>query len=548
MRHHLLRLQRYLYEWPLLIRHGTRFSDITMSENEEGHTNQQPYRSNHQEQQALYNRPLVRTEDSAASLLEYSQSSEEAYSHKRDGSTNTGLQASTVSGSTSFRFREDISGSSRVVRFASSSYPEGNPSVVNSQYQQNQQRKIQSVDEGAPLVYTDNQTSSSAKQRRHRHHHRQRGGGATVNRETFLDTPNRWVTQLAYSFRTPPAPKTKKQPMTTEPTGESPHTADICKNTAIKGNPSGKHKLAVNNNPTQRHSSSFHSHGSESSPLLQLKEEQGINYNSFPLHYLGHNVQHSHRKLFASNRVHRHPYDYISVAVAFLKDYEAARPPTLASNVTVITPWHMGLYRVKYSTAYSFLLSSATLALFLSSALEGPSATNSNIRLHTISCLNLFALLIFGTDMWITRQFQKVNHNAKVKPSSNAGSKQMMGLPPVVIRARTSEANLLMRPLCLFGLFLALENVGWLLARPERTFVVLYSSIWKPIVLYYISAQARHAMEALLRIARTVTRVLIIEMVLILSFAAVACRLFTDFESFDHLSVAWLSLFKRTWE
>ena len=54
-------------------------------------------------------------------------------------------------------------------------------------------------------------------------------------------------------------------------------------------------------------------------------------------------------------------------------------------------------------------------------------------------------------------------------------------------------------------------------------------------------------MEALARIARTVIRVLLIEVVLILSFAAVACRLFQDFESFDHLSIAWLSLFKCTY-
>jgi len=198
------------------------------------------------------------------------------------------------------------------------------------------------------------------------------------------------------------------------------------------------------------------------------------------------------------------------------------------------------------------MLGSATIALFLSSALEGPSQTDSNSRMHALTSLNLYALVIFATDMWIRHQFQRQdlppNKHIYQQPQQPAGkaispSKTFTALP-VMVNTRRSQANLLTRPMCLFGLFLGLENMGWLVAEPDRTFVVLYSSIWKPIVLYYISSQARHAMEALMRIARTVVRVLVIEMVLILSFAAVACRLFQDFDPFDHLSVAWLSLFK----
>ncbi|CAB9517978.1 Two pore calcium channel protein [Seminavis robusta] len=527
-------------------------SDITMSEDEEGHNHQ--HQSNHRNY-----RPSEATEDSAASLLEYSQSSEEAYTHKREGTSSSSLLGSALSGGTSnFRFRDDLTSSSRVVRLPS----QGEDNNKGNRPHQYQQQQMQAVEEGTSLLPTEKLSSDNNHQRRHRkhppHHHKQRGGGAPVNRSTFLSTPNRWVAQLAYSFRTPPAPKQRKQAMNIdEAAGEfqqrgseaSAHTA-----TKSKGSKKGtgsRRKVAVHKGQGEHHHVAVHLNKSEASPLLPLKEDEEVfNNQTFPKkqYHHRHNVQHGHHKLFASNHVHRHPYDYISMAVAFLKDYEAARPPTLAPNISIITPWHMGLYRLKYSTLYSLLIASATVALFLSSALEGPSPTDSNIRMHTLSGLNIYALVIFGTDMWIRCQFLKAQRAARKVKSSNNGSsgsrhQMMRGLPP--IQTRTSQASLLMRPLCLFGLFLGLENLGWLIARPDRTFVVLYSSIWKPIVLYYISSQARHAMEALLRIARIVTKVLFIELVLILSFAAVAVRLFgSDFESFRHLSVAWLSLFK----
>ena len=209
-----------------------------------------------------------------------------------------------------------------------------------------------------------------------------------------------------------------------------------------------------------------------------------------------------------------------------------------------------GLGRLKFSTGYALVLGLAAVALFLSSALEGFSTTESSTRMQMISALNMYAMVVFGTDMWVRNQFQSIDYYnpspQQQRLSATAPRRLSPSRPalPVMLEPRKSQANLLTRPLFLFGLFLIFENLGWLWAKPNRDFVVLYSSIAKPIVLYYISRQARHAMEALVRIARTVIRVLVIELVLILSFAAVACRLFNDFESFDHLSVAWLSLFK----
>jgi len=73
---------------------------------------------------------------------------------------------------------------------------------------------------------------------------------------------------------------------------------------------------------------------------------------------------------------------------------------------------------------------------------------------------------------------------------------------------------------------------------------MLATALFKPIVLFYISHQARYALEALSRISRIVARVILIEFFLILSFAAVACRMYKNYESFQGLSSSWLSLFE----
>lgn len=508
-------------------------SEITIGEDEEGHHIYQ--QEQHERQHVQYFKQFNPNEECSSSFLEYSHSSDEAYAsnhrrHHRDDSN--------FSSATSFRFREDITASSRVVRFASSSDQGGSLSSTAAAEGY----------EDSPLRQLRNDNAKEIS-RHHRHHHhqnpRRRGSGgshpsskapsggtaSTSSRETLLSTPNRWVTQLAYSFRTPPAPKQfRKQPV------EDSHSHRLTDSTRApaKKEPKRNNLEGQKRNHTDR-TTRLHTH-SENTPLLPLKEEEeeeeaGLSTAAFAR-------QEQQRR---SMKLHRHPYDYISMAVAFLKDYEAGRPPTLAPDMTCITPWHLGLYRVKYSTTFSALLGSATLALFMSSALEGPSPADSDLRMHTISGLNLYALIIFATDLWIRYQFR--NPRQALQKPKPAVPQTMTSLPAMV-RTRTSQADLLTRPLFLFGLLLGFENLGWLLAKPDRTFVVLYSSIWKPVVLFYVSAKARHAMEALLRIATHVIRVLVIELVLILSFAAVACRLFTDFEHFEHLSAAWLSLFE----
>jgi cation transport ATPase len=120
-------------------------------------------------------------------------------------------------------------------------------------------------------------------------------------------------------------------------------------------------------------------------------------------------------------------------------------------------------------------------------------------------------------------------------------------------RQRDSSSQHLTKPMIVFLVVLILETMTRLLVsyiapndhdEQQHRPMILFSSIFKPMVLYYVSKRARDALAALRRILRTVMRVLLMELLIILMFAAIACRLFANFERFRDLSTAWLSLFE----
>jgi len=74
--------------------------------------------------------------------------------------------------------------------------------------------------------------------------------------------------------------------------------------------------------------------------------------------------------------------------------------------------------------------------------------------------------------------------------------------------------------------------------------IIVWSSILKPIVFFYVSAKARDALSALVRVTKIVFKVIMIELFLILSFATMACHLYFEFHPFRNLSSSFLSLFE----
>jgi hypothetical protein len=122
---------------------------------------------------------------------------------------------------------------------------------------------------------------------------------------------------------------------------------------------------------------------------------------------------------------------------------------------------------------------------------------------------------------------------------------RMYGLD-VQADTRHSERKLL-RPMVAFLLFLGLESWLWclfsLVAVIKRH--LIFTSIFKPLVFFYVSAKARNSLEALLRISQIVMRVLLVEFGLILTFASVACRMFGAHDSFRTLSISWVRTFTK---
>jgi hypothetical protein len=199
-------------------------------------------------------------------------------------------------------------------------------------------------------------------------------------------------------------------------------------------------------------------------------------------------------------------------------DYEAGRPPTLSANFDRITQWQLQIYRMHFSWAWRlFGVALPTVVLFLA---------HSQSNLVT-ALMHSYAILFFLIEVWMREQLYAQ------EPSSD----------------EYHSERRLNRPLLLFFILLGLESWIWYIfpPDPEAKVPALVSSIFKPVVFFYISLKARHALEGLSMITQIVARVIMIEMMLILAFAAVGCQLFREYESFKDLSASWLSLFERKW-
>jgi hypothetical protein len=227
----------------------------------------------------------------------------------------------------------------------------------------------------------------------------------------------------------------------------------------------------------------------------------------------------------------------VLVAAAFLQDCEANRPATFASaNLQEISSRQVTLYHLLHSRVFLGFKVAATFSFFISSFLEG-FEEGPAFRGFLLTGLNLFAISVVVADMSMHFEIRSSG------PKHNRQRRAAENLTPYSRRVRTSRSEKLVKPVILFCIVLGLENLSRLLVTRDNGFL-MFSSIFKPLILFYVSSQARDALAAVRRIIPIVVRVLVMEMLLILMFAAVACRLFHEYESFQDLKTAWLSLFK----
>jgi hypothetical protein len=217
------------------------------------------------------------------------------------------------------------------------------------------------------------------------------------------------------------------------------------------------------------------------------------------------------------------------IASCFLKDYEEGRPPTLSSDLDCITDQQLEMYHFKHSFHWKICSLMATLMLFLG---------NSSNRILTI-CLQMSSVLLFGVDLHMKYVFfQKTNHSHM---STMSIQSFRVPSPRRKIRAEQWLLHAVAAFLALFtiqswAVFLFLDdlNLHW------STLIV---SLFKPTVFFYQSRRARDALEALCRVGKKLLRVILVELFLILTFAAVACRLYANDDSFQNLARSWISLF-----
>ncbi len=205
------------------------------------------------------------------------------------------------------------------------------------------------------------------------------------------------------------------------------------------------------------------------------------------------------------------------VSAYFLMDYEASRPPTLQSDFESITSRQLYLYRIHFSWPWRWFVNLAILGLFLS---------HTQNRLST-AIMHSCVIAVFVVEIQMTEM--------------------MYGTDPRQDTRHPERA--LVRPMAAFLFLLGLESWMWYIFSvdmvPNRASPPIISAIFKPLVFFYVSTKARDSLEALWRISRIVARVLIVEFGLILTFAAVGCRLFAaEHDSFHNLSTSWLSLFE----
>lgn len=248
--------------------------------------------------------------------------------------------------------------------------------------------------------------------------------------------------------------------------------------------------------------------------------------------------QHQPSSRTISTRQHQHPSDSMfsllskeehraaTIAACFLKDYEDGRPPTFACPLdssgksSTISDRQLQLYRFKHSLQWKWGgLTLATILLFVGG--------NGSNRVWTL-VLQMTAVILLAVDLsmkYMLLIHQDQQHDVPITAAHGTQQQQLQSSPPRSTRAE----RWLMYALAVFLSIFTIHCwiVVWLswndhdqhdaMHRHPSTLVL---AMFKPLVFFYTSRHARDALEALARIGKKLLRVILIELFLILTFAA----------------------------
>ena len=258
----------------------------------------------------------------------------------------------------------------------------------------------------------------------------------------------------------------------------------------------------------------------------------------------------------------------VRIAAAFLNDYEAGQAPTLPPDLVNIADLHLHLHAIRFSKVWRVIMVFATGCLFVGSCFEGSDedeawetydraylAERIRRKQKTLLFCTVMPALVFVLDIsMMAILFSRRGHTERLldtllgagllQDGNGQAPSQSTKNAERPKKARTSRSFWWAMPVLLFLAVLSVETLVLTLsgAVMQRR---IWSSLAKPIVLFYVSSRTRNALDALNRVIRVVLRVILIELFLIFTFGSVAVQLFGDeFESFEGLPVSFLSMFQ----
>lgn len=181
------------------------------------------------------------------------------------------------------------------------------------------------------------------------------------------------------------------------------------------------------------------------------------------------NINHNNNQIQQSSNLDMN----ISIASVFLRDYEYSRPCSLSPNLDSITPIQLEMYNSRFSTSHQFLVCVAMITLFLASFFEGQSKNGFFDIIFQI-LFTSFAVLIFTMDIVMRGHYDDDNLFT-------------MNIP--TLYTRKTRARKWKVPMLVMLMAVTLETGIKVLMNSNTLFV--WSSMFKPIVFFYVSSKAR---------------------------------------------------------
>jgi len=214
----------------------------------------------------------------------------------------------------------------------------------------------------------------------------------------------------------------------------------------------------------------------------------------------------------------------ILISSIYLKDYENSRPSSLSSNLGTVTDKQLYIHKIRYSTIWQYTLNLSVLLLFIASYFDRNEYSNQSSYLQIL--ITMLTFMIFFSDIWM---------RTCLECSENDDDGRTLLL------MRRTRSYLWRLPTMAMLCSILFENLAKFILAGKS---IVWMSIFKPVVFFYVSTKARDALLALYHVSKIVSKVILIEIFLLLTFAAMACHLYFDFDAFRDLPTSFLSLFE----